>query len=110
MASPGSETSQTRRKLGRAPSQLKQALQEHKDFAPFGPNMYNEMVVSTASVVERLPASVEAFFYVGGTSTHGDKVDVNAVHQRFVRETHAVDVPLLRLDPANWETPFEVTA
>ena len=71
---------------------------------------YNEVILSSEKFNRRLPGAVEAFFYVGGTSTHGDKVDVNAVHQRFVRETHAVDVPLLRLDPANWETPFEVTA
>ena len=73
---------------------------------------HNEVVLDAASLVEHLPASVEAFFF----GTHSSPTDiqfVRAVHQKFLEEHGMKDgepgvPPLLLLDlaPGAGDEPF----
>ena len=72
-------------------------------------NVYNEIVVDTASVVGGLPHSVEAFFYVKG----GDSGAVRNHHANFLRTYNlgsgrdvGSNVPLVQLDFGSPEAPF----
>ena len=92
---------------GLPPTQLKRVVADHLRFAPMG-NIYNEIVVNTASVVDQLPGSVAAFFYPKGADSNG----VREYHRNFLntygltgRETGRA-VPLLELDFANQDAVF----
>lgn len=95
---------------GRPPSQLREVLSEHRNFAAFG-NIYNEVVVDTASVVAGLPSTVEAFFYLRG----GDRGAAQSAHANFLSQyglgdgrQHGRSVPLLMLDFGNLDSPFSM--
>ena len=79
-------------------------------FVPLG-NIYNEVVVQTASVVRQLPWSIEAFFYLRG----GAVDDVRAFHANFLSAYGlgaggevGRSVPLLQLDFGRQEAPFSL--
>ena len=82
---------------------------------------YNEIVVDTQSWIDNLPHSVEAIFSVecdkgavnlryGGTAATCGEAHDNAVamHRQFVATygLNAVEFPLLKLRPTDWEEPF----
>lgn len=96
------------------PSQLRDALEAQR-MRPGGLNKNNEMVVDTRSVVNGLPASIEAFFITRGSSA----LEYNKVlraHEAFLREYPSIPAsmqpPLLELDlrdggktPFTWREP-----
>ena len=63
--------------------------------------------------VRWLKGAIDGFFVLhDGQATFGDGVGVNVAkaHRDFLQLYHlSVDkIPLLKLNPANWEQPFEV--
>ena len=98
---------------GRPPSELAQVLREHLRDAPMT-NMYNEVVVDTASVVGGLPHSVAAFFY-RTSSGEEQREEVKRAHASFLREyglgdggVHGKAVPLLELDLGGSDRPLRL--
>ena len=86
---------------GRPPSQLEKVIKEHVDSLA---GVYNEMVISTASVVDGLPHSVSAFFYLASSSEE-QRREVRQAHANFLREyglgnggVTGKALPLLELD------------
>lgn len=76
---------------------------------------YNEAIVSAEKINAALPAAVEAFFVLDeGQARNGDGVGVNVgqAHRNFLQKygLTAEQVPLLKLEPANWEAPFSFIA
>lgn len=87
---------------------------------------YNEFVVDTSAWIEKLPRSVEAIFILDcndndqnlvygaadgrGTAANCRDAHANAreMHRKYL-ETYgltALQFPLLKLQPGNWQTPF----
>lgn len=74
----------------------------------------NELILNSAKLNQRLPRSIMAFFFVKGTSPvtsdlgYAIMLDAVQVHRAFLSEYGLTesDVPLLILDPANWDAPF----
>ena len=98
---------------------LQRVLELHQEHgahyhAPGFHSGYNELILNSRAHNERLPHSVEAFFVPQGHSAvtadlgYGIRIDVVVAHRAFLRVygLTAEQVPLLRLDPANWEEPF----
>lgn len=76
---------------------------------------YNEIVVDSRAWIDRLPSSIEAFFFPGGSKCDFDsscQQTVRAAHDTFLREYFPsltkYDVPLLRLNVTDWESPFSI--
>lgn len=73
---------------------------------------YNEVIVSAEKHNARLPGAVEAFFVLNEGQAYGDGVGVNVAEaqQDFVRAYGLIEdeVPLLILDPSDWEEPFKL--
>ena len=72
---------------------------------------YNEIVVGEARWHTRLPHSFEAFFYPLTSNCRRRpecEAHTRAVHADFLRDYPGSAVPLLSLDPSNWEAPFAV--
>lgn len=79
------------------PGQLRNALEAHRNR---GAVKNNEIVVSTRSVTEGLPGSVEAFFVSRGSPDDETQKVVNA-HDAFVRSYRLppeLQPPILELD------------
>ena len=96
---------------GRPPAQLEQVLEEHVASLA---GVYNEVVVSTASVVAGLPHSVHAFFFQA-TSGEQQREEVREAHANFLREYALGDggvtgqvVPLLELDLGGGDRPLRL--
>lgn len=73
---------------------------------------YNEVILNSAKMNAKLPHTIEAWFVVDAGFAHRDGVgyDVVKAHRDFLRtySLTANDVPLLKMDPANWKEPFSV--
>ena len=69
---------------------------------------YNEVVVDSMFWSEHLPEAVEAIFYSAGAPESAISA-ARVAHQRFLARygISADTFPLLVLDRANWESPFE---
>jgi len=75
---------------------------------------YNEVVANSRHLNDQLPFAIEAFFYIKGESPvtsdlgYGIVIDVVQVHKLFLAAygLSREQVPLLVLDPSNWEEPF----
>lgn len=105
--------------LAWAPHDLKLALDLHLEHGdqwhnPSFHSGYNELIINSPKLNDKLPHSIMGFFSVKGQSTvtsdlgFGIVVDVVQVHDQFLKEYGLTDndVPLLELDPLNWESPF----
>ena len=77
---------------------------------------YDELIFESAVYLERLPYSVEAFFFLT-TDCKGDIYDgpkcesyVRRAHRNFIDhfKLSPLDVPLLKFDLWNWDTPFSL--
>eukprot|EP00966_Prymnesium_polylepis_P008100 186552-Prymnesium_polylepis.2 len=75
---------------------------------------YNEVILNSPGHNAQLPGAVEGFFVPRGqdpvTADLGFGIVIDAVqaHHAFLEEygVSAEDVPMLELDPYNWEAPF----
>jgi len=69
---------------------------------------YNEVVVNSRRYNEHLPHAVDAFFLIKGWENANVIYDTVAAHRTFLATYKLAEseVPLLVLDPSNWETPF----
>lgn len=70
-----------------------------------------KVIVSSAVWSDSLPRSFVAFFYPSTPACHDDgdcEARTRRAHAAFLRDFPASDVPLLTLDPANWNEPFAV--
>ena len=65
---------------------------------------YNELIVESATWIENLPRSIEAFFTVAG----GDEAFARRAHSDFVQRYGAEIAPLVQLRPDRWSEPFAV--
>ena len=70
---------------------------------------YNEIIVDGGHWTDNLPDSIEAFFTSDDTGAREEEV-ARRQHQLFLQEYNlaAAQVPLLKLDPTNWDKPFQV--
>jgi hypothetical protein len=94
----------------RGPGELRAMLGDYASRKP-GDRGYNEVVLSEERWQERMPSTVEAFFYLNtnGCSTSPQcKQRVQLAYQRFVDAYPQSGVVLLTLDPHDWEKPFAV--
>lgn len=98
-----------------SPSDLKRLLQLHRDhgpaYAPAGFHSgYNEAVINSIEFNAQLPGIVEAFFVPVGAYYNGDASGISAVRawKAYLAHYHLTEaqVPLLRLDPSDWDAPF----
>jgi hypothetical protein len=64
------------------------------------------VIVSASSFNKALPDSIAAWFVIKGQTD--PKIDVVQAHAAFLREYQltARAVPLLELDPKDWDQPF----
>lgn len=76
---------------------------------------YNEVIVSSATLNEHIPRAIEAFFVLDEGHADGDRtgnlgVNVRAVRRAFLAQfqLEPSEVPLLLMDPWNWDAPFSV--
>ena len=70
---------------------------------------YNEIVISSARWEQQLPFTFEAFFYPRTSACTADPMCEGATrtaHARFVAEFPESGMPLLTLDPSDWQAPF----
>ena len=75
---------------------------------------YNEVILNSPGHNAQLPGAVKGFFVPQGqdpvTADLGFGIVIDAVqaHRAFLEEygVNAEDVPMLELDPYNWEAPF----
>ena len=101
------------------PQDLKIMLETHATHgAPYrSPGFhsgYNEIIINSPKLNEQLPQAIMGFFFPKGQSPvtsdlgYGIMIDVVKVHAAFLEEYGLTDeqVPLLVLDPSNWEAPF----
>ena len=72
---------------------------------------YNEVIVDTRALQDHLPSSVEALFYVAGSSM-ATEAFVRQAYDKFTRRygLEAEAFPLLVLDPSSPSAPFAVAA
>ena len=65
---------------------------------------YNEIIIDGNSWSESLPLTIDAFFYMGARDEAANQ------HAMFVAEFGgaAADIPLVSMDPHNWESPFRL--
>ncbi|KAL1496082.1 hypothetical protein AB1Y20_014709 [Prymnesium parvum] len=70
----------------------------------FGALTYNEVVLSTARWGERLPALIEAFFFL--SDRPGEEEKARSIQRRFVAYFPQSEAPLLELDLSNPTSPF----
>ena len=102
-----------------APADLKVLLDAHADHGaryhkPGFHSGYNELILNSPKINEHLPHSIMGFFFIKGQSTitndlgYGIVIDMVQTHQAFLRsfEVSKEQVPLLVLDPSNWDAPF----
>lgn len=72
--------------------------------------MSKQVVLSSATFNAQLPGIVEAFFVPAGAFYNGDPSGVNTMHahREFLARYHLSesDVPLLKLTPSKWDSPF----
>ena len=98
------------------PSQLDIMMRKH---AKANTVTYNEIVFEAATYVARLPVTIEAVFWVReGANVDGYCPVAGQYCERYARETHEKltrimglekdQIPLLMLDPQNWNEPFSV--
>ena len=85
-----------------APKDLKNALR-----GSIQRGGYNEIIVPAALLQQRLPTAISGFFYLKGQPT--DRIA--KAHHDFVelykaKGVTAEKVPLVELDPSNWDAPF----
>ena len=78
---------------------------------------YNEVIVSSADMNQQLPRAIEAFFVlnerdadVDTSGTMGSYGNVRQVRKAFLAKysLKPAEVPLLLMDPWNWDAPFTV--
>ena len=75
----------------------------------------NEVIVNSRSINSNLPQAIAAFFFPtlepqSASYVDGIYVDIVEAHARFLRSygLSAAEVPLLRLNASDWETPLTV--
>ena len=93
------------------PTALRDMLADFGKRPSQGGRGYNEIVVGEARWHTRLPHSFEAFFYPLTSNCRRRpecEAHTRAVHADFLRDYPGSAVPLLSLDPSNWEAPFAV--
>ena len=104
------------------PRDLKLLLEMHAEHgapykAPAFHSGYNELILNSAKFNQQLPQAILAFFYLKGGAGkvtddlgYGIVIDAVATHQAFLDEYGLSEeqVPLLELDPSNWDQPFSV--
>lgn len=74
---------------------------------------YNEVVVDSARWQSQLPSTFDAFYYPatdGCARRAGCELKARRAHREFARSYPGSDVPLLALDPMDWEAPFAAAA
>ena len=72
---------------------------------------YNEIIVDGGHWTDSLPNSIEAFFTSDDLGRKEEQEDLAKMqHQLFLQtySLNAAQVPLLKLDPTNWDEPFRV--
>jgi hypothetical protein len=76
---------------------------------------YNEVIVSSSNMNKHLPRAVEAFFVLDESHADGDGtgnvgINVRQVRKEFIAKfkLEPTEVPLLLMDPYNWDEPFSV--
>jgi hypothetical protein len=76
---------------------------------------YNEVIVSSSDMNKHLPRAVEAFFVLDESHADGDRtgnlgINVRQVRKEFIAKfkLEPTEVPLLLMDPYNWDEPFSV--
>ena len=74
---------------------------------------YNEVIVSDAVWHDTLPYSFDAWFYPATSECHANDECEARTRRAYATfqlqyQPAASAVPLLALDPANWEAPFSV--
>ena len=76
---------------------------------------YNEVIVSSSNMNKHLPRAVEAFFVLDEKHADGDRtgnlgINVRQVRKAFIAKfkLEPTEVPLLLMDPYNWDEPFSV--
>ena len=102
-----------------APTDLKPLLEAHAKYGSSWKESgfhsgYNEIIINSKNHNAHLPHAVEAFFHVKGHSPVTDDlgysivIDVEKAHRAFLDEygLTAEDVPLLVIDPGDWNAPF----
>jgi len=90
------------------PNDLGRMLDDYATRAGAGRG-YNEVIVSQARWQDRLPWTFEAFFYVASDSCAADvgcERKTRNAYAAFQREYPDSGVPLLTIDPTDWEAPF----
>ena len=105
--------------LAWAPRDLKLALDLHLEHgngwtAPAFHSGYNELILNSPKLNEKLPQSIMGFFSIKGQSPvtddlgYGININVVDAHRQFLAEYGLTEdrVPMLELDPTNWEQPF----
>ena len=74
---------------------------------------YNEVILSAERYNAQLPTSLEAFVVLDRDHAFGSEdgvgIDVGRAHRNFLHRYKLSEdrVPLLRLDPWNWHSPFQ---
>ena len=66
---------------------------------------YNEVIIDASKWVSRLPATIEAVYFVAGSASSEQKA--RAVHKSFTKKYGAGSAKHVRFDQSNWEYPFE---
>jgi hypothetical protein len=98
-------------------SEMKTLLQRFADHGelwqpPGFHSGYNEIIINASRLNAHLPFAIEAFFVLNASHAELDGLGVNVSKARrdFIAqyELEPQDVPLLLLDPWNWEEPFSV--
>lgn len=92
------------------PAELDQMLAAYMARKGMG---YNEVILNAARWAERLPAAIEAFFYLATERCDASaacRARAVAAHRRFVEEYReaARHTPLLTINQSNWHAPFAV--
>ena len=70
----------------------------------------DEVVINWKTLRDHMPQAIAAFFLVGDDLGQGDKtgIDVVKAHSNFLskHQLTALEVPLAKFDPWDWDTPF----
>ena len=103
-----------------SPSDMKVFLERYaqhgEEWKPLGFHSgYNEVIVSSADMNKHLPRAVEAFFVLNESHADGDRtgnvgINVRQARKDFIAKfkLKPADVPLLLMDPSDWDEPFSV--
>ena len=76
---------------------------------------YNEVIISSSNMNKHLPRAIEAFFVLNESHADGDRtgkfgINVRQTRKDFIAkfQLEPTEVPLLLMDPYNWDEPFSV--